>query len=147
MVSTPRFLKGGVVRYPPSGIGYDIAKNVTRPWCTLAIPPFVFAIIFCFGTLSWSCDLFMWLQCIFHLTGMRCKKYTVPSYLFNQFNPKSEQNYYERFTFFLLSDARRGNLSAVIPLVSLRRGSVVNMLNHFSKYVKALQFDVYQNFD
>ena len=78
---------------------------------------------------------------------MRCKKYTVPSYLFNQFNPKSEQNYYERFTFFLLSDARRGNLSAVIPLVSLRRGSVVNMLNHFSKYVKALQFDVYQNFD
>lgn len=95
----------------------------------------------CFGTLSRSCDIFMRLQCrIFHLGGMRCKKYTVLSYLFNQFNPKSEQNYYKSlFTFFLLSDARRGNLSTVIPLVSLRWGSVVNMLKHFSKYVKAVQ--------
>lgn len=42
----PDFLKAVLPIYPPSGIGYDIAKNFTRPWRTLPIPPFVFAIIF-----------------------------------------------------------------------------------------------------
>lgn len=147
MFATRRFLKDGFIRYPPFGIGYDIPQNFTRSWCTLPNSAVCFSSTeSClsaqrFGTLSRLGDLFMRLQCrIFHLSGMRCKKYTVLSYLFNQFNPKSEQNYYKSlFTFFLLSDARRGNLSTVIPLVSLRWGSVVNMLKHFSKYVKAVQ--------
>lgn len=147
MVATRRFLKDGFIRYPPFGIGYDIPQNFTRSWCTLPIPPFVFRrprVVFQPNALERFHDhvTYLCVSSAAYFTSLvwGVKQYTVLSYLFNQFNPKSEQNYYKSlFTFFLLSDARRGNLSTVIPLVSLRRGSVVNMLKHFSKYVKAVQ--------